>query len=121
MIPGSNLLKQALRVIGRQTAQWYSPSGRVLNGIGLYVTTFADPVPVYGSFQPIPRNLFEQMGLEFDKDYVTFYVVNLVQDVARDKAPDEFVFAGNRYRVMTASDWNLVDGWNNPIAVKIST
>jgi len=90
------------------------------NSIGLQVPTFAAPVTIYGSFQPIPRSMFELLGLEFNKDYVTFYVTNLVQDVARNKAPDEFVFNGNRYRVMTASDWNLVDGWNNPIAVKIS-
>ena len=120
MIPGSNLLRQALRVIGRQPAQWYYVTGRTNNAIGLLVTTFADPVTVYGSFQPIPRILFQQMGLDLNKDYVTFYVLNLVQDIARDKAPDEFVFMGSRYRVMSASDWNLVDGWNNPLAVRIS-
>ena len=120
MTPGSNILRRALRVIRPQSAQWYSSTGRTANAIGLLVTTFAEPVTVTGSFQPIDRKLYQLLGLEWSKEYVTYYLTYPVNDVERDQAPDEFVFNGNRYRVMTDTDWNLVDGWNSPIAVRLT-
>jgi hypothetical protein len=120
MIPGSNLLNKALGVIGRTAVQWYSSTGRTVNGIGLQVTTFAAPITVYGSFQPVPRSAFLQLGLDFAKEYVTFYTTQAATDIERDKAPDEFVLNTHRYRCLTKTDWKQIDGWNSPIAVRLT-
>lgn len=121
MIPGSNLLRLAIGVIGAQTVMWSHATGRTNNIIGLLVTTYADPVAVTGSFQPVPRALIETLGLDFNKEYVTFFTTTSFQDIGRDDAPDKFVFDGSTYQVLNNTEWMAVDGWNSSIAVKITS
>lgn len=120
MVPGSNLLNMALRIIAKQTVQWSHATSRVNNSIGLLEVTYATPVAVVGSFQPVPRNLFEKLGLDFNKEYVSYFTSHTFQDVARDVGPDQFVFAGDTWECMSNTDWTNVDGWLQSLAVKIS-
>jgi hypothetical protein len=119
MIPGSNLLKLAGTVISLQSVTWYKFTGSVLNDIGLQVSQFAAGKTVKGSFQPVARSQFQALGLEFNKDYVSFYTSASFEDITRDIAGDQFVFAGDRYQVLSNTEWKSVDGWNNSIAVKL--
>lgn len=119
MVPGSNLLNMALGVIGRQTVQWSQFTGRTVNSIGLFENAFATAISVSGSFQPIPRNRYENLGLDWSKDYVTFYVSKPFGDVRRDGTGDTFVFNGKTYQVMSNADWFAVDGWVSSMAVKV--
>jgi hypothetical protein len=68
MIPGDNILDMALSVIQPQTLQ-YIQIDRVKNNAGLWVDIPADPVTITGSFQPVPRNLYQQYGLNFNQEY----------------------------------------------------
>lgn len=120
MVPGSNLLRLASRLISLTTVQWYHATGRTKGATGLFVTNFAAPLLVKGSFQPVPRNLLQMMGLDFNKEYVSFYTDQTFQDVARDTPPDEFILGSARYSVLSNTDWTPIDGWRNSLAVKIS-
>lgn len=110
-IPGSNLLKKALGVIGSQTLSYYKASGRSLNSIGQDVTTYALPVSVKGSFQPVPKALYAQFGLDFTKDYFNFFVSKDLVDITRDVSNDLLVFNSVVYQCESATKWYQIDGW----------
>lgn len=119
-IIGSNILNMALNIVGRQRVKWFKANGRVTNSVGLDVAAFDDAIPIYGSFQPVPRTMFVVLGLDFEKEYVNYYTSNRLTDIVRDKSPDEFEFEGSRYQVMSNTDWTKIDGWLGSMAVKIA-
>lgn len=119
-VPGSNLLKQALTVIQPQTIVYYKANGRVVNTVGQYQTSYDTGVSVLGSFQPIPRQLYQQYGLDLQKDYYTFYTLNDIIDIARDVSNDQIAFNGNRYQCESNTEWFQMDGWKGVVCCYIS-
>jgi|SRR5690242_10757908 len=119
MIPGSNLLNIALRVIARQTVIYYKDRSRSQNSVGQDVTSYAGGVPIVGSFQPVPRQLYEKYGLDLQKDYYTFYTSNNVLDVSRNVSGDQIGFKGERFQCESSNDWFPMDGWVGVLCVKI--
>jgi hypothetical protein len=117
--PGSNILKQALSAIASTPVQYFAFVSRVGNAIGLLETTFAAPVTIRGSWQPVPRAMYEKLGLDFTKNYVTFYSVQFIGDVSRDRTGDNFEFNGKRWQVESSNDWQAIDGWNGVLCVEV--
>ncbi len=119
MIPGQNLLNMALTVIAKQPIQYYQFAGRTLNSIGQDVTTYLDPFTIYGSFQPVPRNLYEAYGLDLQKEYYNLYVSQDVLDVLRDVSGDQIIFNNSRFQCESNNDWFALDGWKGILCVFI--
>ncbi len=119
--PGSNLLNKALTVLGKQTVAYFQATSRALNNIGLEVTTYAEAVNVLGSWQPVPRRMYKQYGLDLQKDYYTFYASKNIIDLERDVSGDILAFDGMRYQAESNVEWFAVDGWNAVLCVKIDT
>ena len=119
MIPGSNILNMALSVIAKTGFQYYKYSSRTANSVGQYESTYNPPQNLLGSVQAVPRNLYEQYGLEFQKRYVKFFVSKDVLDVSRDVSGDMIVYCGNNYQVLSITPWFSVDGWVEILAVQV--
>lgn len=118
MIPGSNLLGLALTVIGSQLVNYRAFTGRATNAAGLDVSTYAAGVPRRGSFQPVPRQYFAQMGLEYTKEYCNWYDPAAgIQDLGRDVSGDLIIFGGKTWEALSANDWSAVDGWSGVLFV----
>lgn len=119
MIPGQNLLNMAFRVIARQGVVYYHYLGRTQNSVGQDISEYSPGKLLLGSFQPVPRALYETLGLDFQKSYWTFYVSSNVSDVARGVSGDQIGFNGQRYQCESNNDWYQVDGWKGSIFVHI--
>jgi hypothetical protein len=119
LIPGQDLLAMAMTVIAQQDLSYYKYAGRVLNSLGQYVSTYSRGVVMSGSWQPVPRNLMIQYGLDFQKSYFTFYTSNNVVDLTRDVSADQLAFNGERYQVESNNDWFALDGWKGILCVHI--
>ena len=119
-VPGSNLLNQALTVIAPQTVQYQRFVSRDTNQIGYDVSVFADPVPVRGSFQPVPRSRYEFQGLDFSKSYWVLFAPLGMIGVDRDVSGDQLTFQGRRYQVESITAWHGVDGWSEALCVEVS-
>lgn len=119
MIPGSNLLNQALSVIASQTINYYQASGRSLNSVGQDITTYNPVQEIQGSFQPVQRSLYAAYGLDLQKSYFNFYVSTDVLDVQRDISGDQIAFQGLRYQCESSTPWFGIDGWNAILCVLI--
>ena len=118
--PVINIRKMITTVIGDQPVQYFVNQGRLTNAAGLDIPQFAAPVTLKGSIQPIPRQKYEYLGLDFAKNYVNFYTNGCVKDLQRNIVGDQFVYAGKRYQCETKTAWETVDSWCVVLAVEIS-
>lgn len=119
LVPGSDILSIAMRVIATQAFQYYAFVSRVPNDVGQYISVFADPLTLRGSIQPIPRNLYMQYGLDFQRNYLVFYVQKDVFDVTRDISGDQMFFNGHTFQCISNTDWFPMDGWVSILTVQI--
>ncbi len=115
-----NLLNAALSLTGSQSFQYIQYIGRVDNGIGQDIAQYAAPIQLYGNVQAVPRNLFEVYGLDFQSQYLMFYVSRQILDVERDVSGDTIQYANAKYQCKSQTDWNAQNGWTAVIAVKSS-
>jgi hypothetical protein len=120
MVPGSNLLRLALTVIAPQIVNYYEFIDRVTNDVGIDESKYAEPVTIFGSVQPIPRSMYELLGLDLQKVYINFYSTHPVIDLARDISGDRIGFNGKLYQCLSNNDWSAVDGWQGTICVEVS-
>jgi len=118
MIPGCNILNTALSVLGRQTVVYHKFQNRTNTTIGTYVANYAAAVCITGSLQPVPRAMFERLGLDFQKKYWTFYTDTALVDISRDVSGDRLTFNGMALQVESITDWNKIDGWNGVLCVE---
>lgn len=119
-VPGSNLLAEALGIIASQSVIYYRFASRATNAIGLDLPTYDEPEEVFGSFQPVPRNLYQSLGLDFEKDYWNFYSITQMNGVSRDTSGDKIVYNGKTYQALSANDWHSVDGWQGMLFIEVA-
>lgn len=118
-VPGSNLLTRAARLIRLQNVSYRRYTGRTTNGAGFDVSTYATAVTIKGSVQPVPRAMYERLGLDFQKNYVTLYTVTGVVDIARGAGSDQIDWNGRRFQVESETDWHAMDGWTGALCVDV--
>lgn len=119
MTPGSNILNQALTIIAKQAITYLRATGRTLNNVGQDVTTYAAPVVIYGSFQPVPQQLYIQYGLDFQKSYFRFFTSNDAIDIKRDVSCDQIIFDNKLYKCESNTEWFKLDGWKEILCVYV--
>ena len=121
MIPGQNLLKQAMRLIGRQTVVWRRNIGRATSATGRDTPQYAEPVTVdEGSVQPVAAKRYAEMGLDWHKDYVTWYVPADVAGVERGLSGDLIEWNGAAWQCQEETPWFGQDGWKEALCVRVS-
>ena len=114
-----NVLATVQTVIGTQDFEYLEYLGRTTNSIGLDVSSYAAAVPLKGSVQPVDRAKYEEMGLDFTKNYFSILCLQDVKDLERTKAPDQIIFDSVTYEVMGESDWTVPAGWNRVLVIEI--
>jgi hypothetical protein len=119
MVPGSNLLARAMGPIARQTLQHRAFVSRSTNAAGDYVSVFADPVAITGSFQAINRATYQLLGLNLQKSYANLYTQAAVRTLERDREGDLLTFAGKTWQAESDQDWSAVDGWRKILCVQV--
>lgn len=110
MIPGLNILELALSAITPQTGQWLKFTGNTQNSQGQDIPSYAEPVEVYGSFQPVDVRTVHEMGFDTSKKYRMFYTSNPIAITERATSPDVLIFYGRKYNVAGDADWYQQDG-----------
>lgn len=116
----SNLLNLAHSVIMPTGFDYYSFISRTPNAIGYDVNTFAAPVKQYGSVQPVQQNMYQQLGLDFNHAYFTFFVSRDVVEVTRDVSADYILWNGKKYKCLSKMDWYAGDGWVSVLCIEVT-
>lgn len=114
-----NLLQLALGVVGAQPVQWRRNTGRTTNAAGYQEPAYADPAPITGNVQPVPQKMFQLLGLDLNKEYVTLYTPASVVAVGRDGSGDKVVHDGKTYLCESSTPWAAQAGWSAVVAVRV--
>lgn len=117
-VPGSNLLKQAQRLVTFPTivlTQWEKES----KSGGIVTPVYFNPIGIQASVQAVSRAMYQQLGLDLQKNYILVYASVAMRDLQRGGACDMVDWNGRRYNVESNTDWFLADGWRGALCVEI--
>lgn len=118
-----NLLAQALSTLPKSSVQWRRATGRELSARGQWVTTYADPVPLVGSMQPLSAKRLTDLGIDASRRYWEFWTKAPVVPVARGTSGDHLEWQGKTLQaeeVPGADDWLAMDGWQRLVLVEVA-
>lgn len=118
-IPGSNLLKQALKVIKPTTVKYVKFNGRVQNALRIWADQYSSPVDLTASVQAIARDKYQDLGLDLQKNYIKMWASADLIDLKRDYSGDYFIYGGVKYKLNNQTNWFIQDGWASAIAIDI--
>ncbi len=119
MIPGMNLYQTATKLIGKSSYIYFEESSRAMDDRGIWVSSYEDGVALTDSIQAVSRNLYEKLGLDLSKYYVMVYTDNPLLVVERGTSGDQIEFNGDRYQLLSETDWSPQDGWRGVLAVRL--
>ena len=115
----NNLLNQALNIIPKQTFTYYKFKSVEANDIGLRQIVYESPVELQGSVQAVPQDMYEKLGLDWSKKYISIHCSTDIRNTDNEQvAPDKVVWNGKNYLVTKQTNWYTQDGWNKVIAVE---
>lgn len=117
---GFNLLATAQTVIGKQDYQIIKWLSKTTNAIGLDVDVYGPPENRTGSVQPVSRNNYQNLGLDFSKIYIQIWDVDLIDVLNRSENADQIIFNGGKYKALPDVDWSASGDWNSVLCVRIS-
>jgi len=118
-LPGINLYSLATKIISRQAYTFFSSTGRTLDSRGIYSDNFAAGVALSDSIQPVPRTMYESLGLDLSRYYIMVYTDSPLLVIERGTSGDQIEFNGDRYELQTDNDWRPQDGWRGVLAVRL--
>ena len=115
---GSNLLNIAHRVIPSADITLLPFLRRDKQPNGNYVNVYDDAVIIIGNAQPVPRERYGMLGLDFNKNYLMVYSSSAISDVGVGKSADRIGYENKRFCAIGNNDWKPVDGWNGVMFVE---
>lgn len=118
-IPGSNLLRQAMKVIKPSVVKYLRFNGRILDARRQYIDSYEPEVDLVASVQAIQRSAYKDLGLDFQKNYIKIWAAADLIDIARDNSGDIFKWGGRKYKLIDNTNWMLMDGWASALAIDI--
>ena len=114
-----NLLNIASQIIPQQTFVYYKYKDAQANDIGVVEKTYDDGVILEGSVQAISQDMYEKLGLDFSKKYISIHTSADIRNVDNSQpCPDKVVWSGKEYLITKVTNWYQQDGWNRVIAVE---
>lgn len=124
IVPGSDLLSLAFRAIAplpTGAARIRRYQGRSTNAAGFDVPAYADSasMPDGTQVQPIPRNRYQAMGLDYAKDYITVYTTASCACTDRDNNGDLIGWDGRLWLCASKTAWRSIDGWEKIVCVEV--
>lgn len=98
---------------------YYKYLSNSINEIGLEVPVYDEPISYTGSVQAVSNKMYEQMGLDLDKNYKIVYCPQLVKTLAEQDQPDRIFYNGGWYDVVENQNWYETNGFTKFIMVEI--
>lgn len=113
------LLTLAQRIIPPQAVSYYAFTGDTKNAAGVLVPAYAALATIKGNVQAVARNMYEELGLDLQKNYVTVYTNQPLRDLKRGGGVDRIAYGGRLYEVESNTDWVSQDGWLGSVCVDV--
>lgn len=110
----------ATSILGcNKTFTFYKYESAVIDEMGRDVPSYADPVTYTGSIQPVQNKMYEQLGLDLNKNYKTVFCSQLIKSIAENVQPDRIIYDGKTYEVVENKNWYETNGYSKILMVEI--
>lgn len=97
----------------------YSDTDTIINDIGYEVPKIALQQDYIGSVQAVSNKMYEQMGLDLNKNYKLVYCPELVQSLAEKDHAGRVIYNGLTWDVIENQNWWETNGFTKFIMVEI--
>lgn len=118
-----NLLPIAMNatsILGcNQQFEFYQFQGSTLDDLGRDIPQYSDPINLKGSIQAVPNKMYEQLGLDLDKNYITVFCPQLIQSLAQNNQPDRIIWNNRTFEAIETKDWTNLNGYTKALFVEI--
>lgn len=118
-----NLLPIAMNatsILGcNKTFLFYKYIGTIIDDLGRDKPDFAEPVRITGSVQPVSNKMYEQLGLDLDKNYKIIYSSALINSIAEDIQPDRVVYDNRTFEIVENKNWYETNGYTKILMVEL--
>lgn len=124
------LLKKALTVVPKTRFKYRIVQSFVTNEIGNTIATYSEWTDAEGAIQPgltfsfnargvsSPIEIAKKIGLDISKNMITVFAKLNLSNIAKQETPDQIMFDGRIFNIMSVSDWYEFDGWKSLICVE---
>ena len=118
----SNLLKTAMRIVPTDgTVQYLRYVSDTTDDAGYETQAFADPVPVtQSSVQAVPQSRYEYLGLDYTREYVTWFAPFQVRGLSENYAGDRIKWRGSDWQIDRVTAWSGEDGWTEALCYRMN-
>lgn len=118
-----NLLPIAMNatsILGcNQQFEFYQFQGSTLDDLGRDIPQYSDPMNLKGSIQAVPNKMYEQLGLDLEKNYITVFCPQLIQSLAQNSQPDKIIWNNRTFEAVETKDWTNLNGYTKALFVEI--
>lgn len=114
-----NVLAMAQTQIPTVDVMYYRFNDRSVDTIGIFTSTYEEPIAIKANVHPVPRSVYQEQGLDLNKEYIQIFTQVQINDLDRDASSDKLIYQGKNYQVYNEADWVPYNGWNYFKAVRI--
>lgn len=111
---------QATAILGcNKNFLFYKWINTKVDSIGRDIPEFAPPKPTTGSIQAVSNKMYEQLGLDLNKNYKIVYSSELIQSIAEEIQPDRIVYNNRTFEVVENKNWYETNGYTKVLMVEL--
>lgn len=118
-----NLLPAAMaatNILGcNKSFKFYKFKGSTLDELGRDIPEYFDPASYTGSIQAVPNRIYEQLGLELDKNYKTIFCPELMRSLAESTQSDIIEYDGKKYQIIENKNYYETNGWTKALVAEL--
>lgn len=118
-----NLLPIAMNatsILGcNQQFEFYQFQGSTLDDLGRDIPQYSNPINLKGSIQAVPNKMYEQLGLDLEKNYITVFCPQLIQSLAQNSQPDRIIWNNRTFEAVETKDWTNLNGYTKALFAEI--
>ena len=113
-----NLLELALSVLPPVNFFYRVYQGERLNDIGVKIPTYGPWLECRGMVQPVNRAKYEDLGLDFAKNYINVWGSLNLKTVGLQNQPDQILWNSCIWTITAVNEWYQYNSWVNVTAAQ---
>ena len=113
-----NLLELALGILPPVEFQHRYFIGEARNEIGVEIHSYSEWKTCVGMVQPVQRSRYQDLGLDFAKNYINVWGSIELHTIGLQDQPDQILWGGHLWNITAVNDWPYYNGWVNVTAAQ---
>ena len=113
-----NLLEMALGVLPTVTFKYRHFNGSFVNEMRVKTADYTEWENCVGMVQPVQQSAYKDLGLDTSKRYVNAWGSIPLKTLTNQEQPDQILYDGMIYNIISVNEWNQYNGWANVTAVE---